>query len=453
MRLSRVSVFIIFFFIISQILTEKAWQKEDRVIAWDIKSYYGYLPATFIHGDPGLHFLDDNSREVKHRDKYWHEVTPNGGKVFRMTMGLSMLYSPFFFLSHFYAKISGGEAFGYSPVYKIGLLCSAVFYLFWGFYFLLRVLRKHFQDWIVAVVLICIGLGTNLFYYSTTEAVMTHAYSFSLIATFIYLIHAWESKQTAKLALLLGLVFGLMVLIRPINLAFGFFFIFYKVGSFGELSTRISFLLRAWKWLFLAAVTAFLVCLPQLVYWKVYTGHFIFNSYQENGKFYFTEPEIFNVLFSYRKGLFVYTPLLFLAILGLIWMYIKNRGLFIPVLLVLVLNTYLIASWWCWWYGGSYGNRAFIDSYPFFALCLGYFLLWAYEKSRKWLLFPSLAVLFLCMKLNLFQSKQYYHTLIHWDGMTKEAYWTVFWTNEWPENYNELIDRPDYEAALNREEK
>ena len=32
----------------------KHWNKEDRIIAYDVVSYYSYLPATFIYDDVTL---------------------------------------------------------------------------------------------------------------------------------------------------------------------------------------------------------------------------------------------------------------------------------------------------------------------------------------------------------------------------------------------------------------
>ena len=51
------------------------------------------------------------------------------------------------------------------------------------------------------------------------------------------------------------------------------------------------------------------------------------------------------------------------------------------------------------------------------------------------------------VSFNLFQTFQYRKTLIHWDSMTKAAYWAVFLKTNFPENYGELIETPDYEEA------
>ena len=70
------------------------WLRQDRVIEWDIKSYYAYLPATFIYKDLSLQFRRDNIE--KFGDLIWPVETPIGKHAIITTMGLSILYSPFF---------------------------------------------------------------------------------------------------------------------------------------------------------------------------------------------------------------------------------------------------------------------------------------------------------------------------------------------------------------------
>jgi hypothetical protein len=71
-------------------------------------------------------------------------------------------------------------------------------------------------------------------------------------------------------------------------------------------------------------------------------------------------------------------------------------------------------------------------------------------RQRIWLVQgASLILLAFFVHVNLYQSWQYKVTIIHWDGMTREAYWHVFLRNEHPPG--KTIERPDYEAALKGE--
>ena len=75
------------------------WQQEDKIIEWDIKSYYAYLPATFIYQDLSLDFLFMTNLENL-KDLIWPIETLKK-KAIIATMGVSILYAPFFwFGSH-----------------------------------------------------------------------------------------------------------------------------------------------------------------------------------------------------------------------------------------------------------------------------------------------------------------------------------------------------------------
>ncbi|MBK6283367.1 MAG: hypothetical protein IPF54_12580 [Draconibacterium sp.] len=159
--------------------------------------------------------------------------------------------------------------------------------------------------------------------------------------------------------------------------------------------------------IFLAGTAAFLVILPQLLYWKAQTGHYIFNSYMDQGKFFFLEPQIINGLFSYRKGWLIYTLIMILAIFGFFLVAKNMRQIyFLPILIFTVINIYMVYSWWCWWYGGSYGSRPMIDIYGIMAIPMAAIL----EKmlSGKIRLKSIAAVLLLgFIWLNQFQMNQY----------------------------------------------
>ena len=137
----------------------------------------------------------------------------------------------------------------------------------------------------------------------------------------------------------------------------------------------------------------------QLTYWKLQSGAFLIWSYSGEG-FDFSKPEFFNVLFSYKKGLFIYTPLVALSCIYLLF---GNLNFKIKswLLLFFVINTYVISSWWCWWYGGSYGMRPWMDFLPIIILILAFYL----NKVRKIYLY-----IFLCIGSTIY-SYQYYTNL------------------------------------------
>jgi len=415
------------------------------VIEWDIISYYAYLPATFIYHDPSLAFTD--SYKGPHKFTIWYEKTPEGKYVIKMTMGLSLLYLPFFAAGHAAALLTGADAGGYSEPYKIALLFSAVFYLALGLYYLRKILLEYFSDLVTALVIAGFAFGTNLFWYSTTDAPMSHVYSFAVIACFLWQTINWHRRPSLKRSVLIGLLAGLIVLIRPTNIIIALVFLVYNTTGILSLKDKIILYIKNYNLLLVIVFFAALVWVPQIIYWRAVTGHFFFYSYTQNERFFFSHPQIINGLFSFRKGLFIYTPLMILAFAG-IWHLWKLKSPFaLAITIFLPLNIYIIYSWWCWWYGGGFGSRPFIDSYALMAMPVAALLHSWLQQKRKTIRLPLIALYFVVVSLGIYYNKLYHTGAIHWDSMTREAFFDSLGRIHPSRQFNSLLAEPDYDLA------
>ena len=56
LSLTRIAIAVVILTSIFANIQRKMWTWEDRIIQWDVKSYYAYLPAAIIHGDLSLEF-------------------------------------------------------------------------------------------------------------------------------------------------------------------------------------------------------------------------------------------------------------------------------------------------------------------------------------------------------------------------------------------------------------
>ncbi|GAB4294049.1 MAG: hypothetical protein Kow0068_18940 [Marinilabiliales bacterium] len=442
--ITKIINLLIIIVIINTILKFKFWQEDNKVICNDIIFYYSYLPATFIYGDVTLDFIGKIHEDFS--NKFWPIKTPIGKNAIKTTMGMSILYAPFFFAGHLAANILNYPTDGYSPPYKFALLMSAVVYLLIGLYFLRKVLEKYFTKLVTAITLITIVLGTNLFHYSAIEAIMPHVYGFSLIAIFIYLVIKWYEKPSIFNTIIIGLLAGLIVLIRPTNILILIFLLLWDINSWKSLKERIYFFIKSYYLILIMIICFFLVWIPQFFYWKAVSGQWLYFSYSNNENFFFSNPQIINGLFSYRKGWLLYTPVMIFALIGIPILFKKNKSFFWPVTFFTILNIYILLSWWSWWYGGGFGLRAFIDSYSILAIPFAAFLKWSYEK-KTYIKLIITAIIFMLIFFNLFQTKQYYFGAIHWDAMSKEAYWASFGKLHPPKNFHNLLEHPDYEKA------
>ena len=443
-RVGYYLIYLLVFIIFWQGLSLRRY-KSLRIIQNDVVSYYAYLPAAFIYKDLSFKFVADLPQDFE--GTIWTETSPNGKQTLKTSMGVAVLNLPFFGLAHISARFFGFSANGYTPPYHFFILIAAISYLAAGIFYLRKILLLYFREPIVVISLVVIALGTNLFYYATAEPGMSHTYSFFLFAGFLFYTIKFHGNPKWKYVTLLGVFSALIFLVRPSNIIVVLIFVLYGLGY--NFKDRINFFWENRVKLIFLALFAFTLLIPQLMYWKFSTGSWLYYSYSGEC-FYFNHPHIVDGLFSYRKGWLIYTPVMALALFGLVYFRKKVPELFIPVLIFLVLNIYIVFSWWCWWYGGGFGARVLIETYVFLAIPLAALL----EKlsTRKILVKGlSLACLAFFVYLNLFQTRQYRTSQLHWDSISKELFWTKFLNNNRPENYEKLLDPPDYEKALRGE--
>jgi hypothetical protein len=425
-------------------LNNNRWDKPGGVVHNDIISYYSYLPAFFIYKDLTFSYIDEDPAFF--HDKFFRYYTADGRLTQKMTLGLSMLYSPFFLMGHLTAWLTGAKMTGYSPPYMFFLLFSSLVYLLLGLLVLRKVLLKHFSDHITALVLLVVVFATNLFYYATLEAAMSHAYNFALFSFFIWLTIKWHEKPNLKYSLLTGLVIGLITVIRPTNAVLALFFILFNVFSIATLKQKVQYFLQNFRYALVITGIAIIVGLPQLFFWKYSTGHWLYYSYGDEG-FFFNNPQIFRGLFSYRKGWLVYTPVMLFALAGIFFLYKRHKQFFLPILVFTIVNLYIIYSWWSWWYGGSFGSRPMIDSYPLMAVSLAAFIDTANRKA-VWLRIVTLVLMLLFTSFSIFQTIQYKYGVIHFVEMSKAAYWHSFGKMHADWDYYDKLEPIHYPSAL-----
>lgn len=432
-------------FFVIQFFSIKRW---NISVLWDheMKSYYAYLPATFILGDPAL---EKTPLTDEYFDMFYApQAGEKRGHIQKTTMGLALLQAPFFLLAHAVAKVGGYVADGYSMPYKMASVFGAIFYAFLGLVFIRKSLRFFFSEKVVVWSILSVFFATNLYYYTFYEGQMSHVYSFFLISVWVYLTISWHRNPSTWKMVFIGLVLGLITLIRPVNSCVSVFFLLCTAPSQTSYLTKLKFLFVHWKSLAIAAVFFLLALAPQLAYWKYTSGDWLFYSYGDQ-RLFWLKPKILLGLFSYQKGWLVWTPLGWFALVGIIFLRQANKALFLPVLLSISLYIYIVFCWWCWWYGGSFGMRAMIDILPILALPMGAFFQWA--SHRFLLAIPVLVICAFLVRLNLFQTNQYVAGSIHWAGTTKKAYWLLFLTNTPIEDPGPYYKIPDTEKAMRGE--
>jgi hypothetical protein len=290
-------------------------------------------------------------------------------------------------------------------------------------FFLERFLTLYkIKEWIIAIVLPAVVFGTNLFFYSACKPGMSHVYSFAFVCIFLFFAKRYFIDQKPRNIIYMAAAFGMIVLIRPVN-GLIFFSLPFLSGDLQTLKKGFRDYFGKGLYVFFSIFIFLLILSIQLIIYKVATGKFLVYSYTTE-TFNFSELHIFDFLFSYKKGLFLYAPLLFAAfIAGCYSLWLSNKFEFYSFLAFFLIVVYFLSSWWMWWYGGSFGTRVFIEYIPFFALLLS---LSIDRIQKKNLTRIFVFLIFLIVIFTQIQTYQYRYGQIHWENMDYEKYWNVF---------------------------
>jgi hypothetical protein len=121
---------------------------------------------------------------------------------------------------------------------------------------------------------------------------------------------------------------------------------------------------------------AFAVTLaPQVLVYQTLYGHPRPSS-TVAGKLEWLSPHFFGTLIDSAHGAFVWSPILSLGLLGLAWLWRRDRLLAALLLLGLLAQTYINGAISTWHLSGSFGFRRLIDSTPIFVLGLAALVAW-----------------------------------------------------------------------------
>lgn len=378
--------------------------------------YYIYLPAAFLHQDISLETTI--KKQFNGKAEEWMGVIPypaTGRYLNRYALGEAVLLSPFFLSGHGLAMAMRLPTNGFSWPYQLATVIAGFFYFIVGLMLLQRVLQRHFSTASTLLALLVITFGTNLFHYATSDNIFSHIYSFFLFSALLFLTEKWYESGRKLTAALLAIIAGLITIVRPPNSVFLVLVPLLGLYDRASLMARLNFFRQQVLTISLCLGLYFLTLLPMLSYWKYVTGHWIVNSYQ-GFVFNWTRPEFVNVLFSVRKGLFFWSPVLLLGIVGLYFLARHWKGVLWPVLIVLFAHSYVVASWPAWWFGGSFGHRAFTEILPLFAIGYAALLEATREKPQVYrgILLVSALLVLLSVKFMI----QYWNGILPYDEAT-----------------------------------
>lgn len=326
------------------------WQNPGAVnfMGGDARYYYYYLQSTFI--DPALVSYD-----------WLADPTP----LTHHPVGLCLLLLPFFLPALGIAKIFHFPLTGLSLPFQASVSLAALTYCFIGLVYLKKLFRlNHISDKVTALVIPLLFFGTTLLHYTLTESGMSHAYSFCLITAFLYYSCRFVNEGGNRHLLCMAALLGLILLVRANN-GLVVFTLFFWFKSREQVLAFFRSLLRN-PYFYLSVVVVLAMVSLQVLTWYWKENVLFSNRYAPYG-FYWTRPALAEMLFGFNAGFFIYAPLCFLFMLGLITTY-KNKFLFFGMLGFLLAVFYFFSAYSAYTYFDGLGIRVLVDYYALFAL-------------------------------------------------------------------------------------
>lgn len=350
---------------------------------WDTSFYYFWLRSVVLDGDVDfendIRISDTIPAEQKRFARMELPRTEDGLISNQYPVGWAVFNLPWFLMGHGSSLLLdevGVEVRtdGYGKVYERFLYLGSLLYsglACWMTFLLLR----RFYTWEVSLQGVLIAwLSGLLIFYQLSQYAMAHSLTYlCVVSCFYWCMGIREVPALTRNWLMLGVSVGLLLITR---FQAGVYLLFpFLVAVLEILGRRTTF--RA-VYTCVASIAG--IVFLQLLAWKLHFGSWFVYSYAGAG-FRWEDPQIYRSLFDPYHGLFYWHPIFVLGLVGLIGFVVWRRDWVawaIPFSVGAMI--YVNAAWQNWWFGASFGGRAYEGVTLF--VCLG--IAWLLKLAEGW---------------------------------------------------------------------
>ena len=383
----------------------------NPIVHGDGVGYYAYARAPLIQHN--LHFEEDwrhanlnfsQSRTRPDGQLLPEQYTETGYVSNLFTIGPALLWFPFLLLAHLlvlFLNFLGMPvpANGFSFPYLAAMALGTAICGFLGLLFSFLLVRKYVGDQWAFLATVGIWWGSSLPVYMYFNPAWSHAHSAFAVALFLWYWDRTRAARTTSQWMILGLISGLMVEIYFPNGVFLFLpLIESLVGYTAYLKSHPQAARKLFFQDLIFVLTVCLAFLPTIITRRIiFGGYFRFGSYSHLS-WDWSAPHWLSLLVSSNHGLFTWTPLLALALIGLFFPPRTARILALYFGVAVATFYYLISSYPFWHGMSSFGNRFFISLTPVYIFGLAALL----SRLAGLLSRPRLALLLSSVVLGCF---------------------------------------------------
>jgi hypothetical protein len=350
--------------------------------------YYALIRAPLIEhgfhfekdwrlGYPAIQFGTPNGTDSKGFLGY----TRTGHLGNYYAVGPALLWAPFLLVAHLgvlAADRMGAHilADGFSCPYTFAMSIGTAVYAFLALVLAFRIACRYVEEKWALLATIGIWLATSFPAYLYVFPSWSHVQSAFAVGVFVWYWDKSRGEHSLKRWVLLGLAAALIINIYYVNALF-LLLPFFETCATGFQLLRKGDEDRNRFIKIVGPNTAFLLACaiglaPTFISKLIIFGSPFRSGYTNVSQWHWSSPHLAAVLFSSDHGLLVWTPVVVLAIAGLIVGWNQIADLATYSLAVLVVFTYVVASHVYWDGVASFGNRFFISFTPIFTVGLAY---------------------------------------------------------------------------------
>jgi hypothetical protein len=380
-RFSKYEVLLVVLFIMSLPLSNP-WVRGDGV------GYYAFARSLLI--EHRLDFSKDwqaanasfrMARLGDDRNLKPDEYTITGHIDNHFAVGPAILWSPFLIVTHVavlsYNKLGGKiPADGYSRPYRVAMAFGTALYGFLALFIAFTVARRYVSELSAFLGTLGIWFASSLPIYMYFNPSWSHAHSAFMVALFFWFWLRTRPARSWSQWLILGAIGGLMIDVYYLTAVFLLLPLFESLAEY-RLALRgaaLEPLAEMFVKNVVFAAATFVAFLPTLFAKKLIYGGYLRLGYRE--AWYWNSPAFFKVAFSADHGLFSWTPILILAVMGLLLLRRHDRVLAAYLLAVFFIYLYAMGCYQNWDGLSSFGNRFFVSLTCVFVLGLAVFFDW-----------------------------------------------------------------------------
>ena len=373
---------VLIFLLIVSVPLVNPWVHGDGV------GYYAYLHSLLIEHNLKFEaeWREANStfaalREDANGQLLANQYTASGHIDNHFSVGPAMLWAPAVVPVHItlvaLQRVGVNVATdGYSRPYLWAMALATLAYGFAGLWLSFLIAREYVGEIWAALAVVAYWFASSLPVYMYLNPSWSHAQSMFAVALFLWYWRRTRGRRSFVQWMWLGLAAGLMVNVYYLNAI-----LLLVPGC--ESARRLWLASRApdaksgvveiLSGDAVFAVVFAIAMLPTLITRKIIYGSYFSTGYPDSGGWNWLHPVFGSVLFSSDHGLLTWTPILVLALVGIILLRRCDREMAVYLWITTLTFTYVISCYGNWDGISSFGNRFFLSLGPIFVVGLAVF--------------------------------------------------------------------------------